>query len=391
MKKILFVIHSMDFGGSERSLVNLLHELPENEYQVDLLLFQKRGRLLSQLPKWVNVMDTPEDLDGLYAPAHRAGNKLFTKVIGTFCAKMARKTSKERAAYRWKHFYCPKIKMLPEHYDVAVAYGGVALVYFVCDRVNADRKLIWIHTDYRTGKYSAADDYPYFAKADGIVSISKACVDVLREEFPDLQHKMHCIENITSANLIRKRAEEFIPEEYVSGGCNLLSVGRLVPEKGFDLAVEAAAIMKKSGLKFQWFVVGDGRQRKELEKQIRRENVEDCLFLLGGRSNPYPYIKHCTALIQPSRLEGKSVVLDEAKILTTPIVATEYLTVRDQIIEGKEGVITPMTAQGIAEGILNLVKNREKTEEIRAYLSGHNYGNSEEVEKYIHIFNDEGV
>lgn len=389
MKKLLFVLFSMDFGGSERSLVNLLHELPRDQYEVDILLFQKRGRLLSQLPDWVRVLETPADLNGLYAPAHRAGSKLFTKVVGTFAAKLARKTRKERAAYRWKHFYCPKIKMLPQEYDVAVAYGGAALVYFVGDRVQAKRKLIWIHTDYRTGKYSAADDYPYFAAADGIVSISKACVDVLKEEFPDFQNKIHCIENITSAALIEKRAAEFVPEEYVSNGYNLLSVGRLVPEKGFDLAVEAASILKRSGLQFCWFVLGDGRQRKELSKQIRQMDVEDCFVLLGGRTNPYPYMKHCTALIQPSRLEGKSLVLDEAKILTTPIVATEYLTVRDQILDGKEGVITPIAAQGIAQGILNLMNNPEKLGEIRDYLAANHYGNSEEVEKYIHIFDEE--
>ena len=386
MKKILFVIYSMDFGGSERSLVNLLHELPEKKYEVDLLTFQKKGRLLSQLPQWVRVIDTPKDLDSLYAPVTKAGSKVFTKVIGTACAKIARKTSKARAAYRWKHFYCPAIQTLPTKYDVAVAYGGAALVYFVMDRVQAERKLVWIHTDYRTGKYSAVDDAPYFAKADGIVSISNACVDVLKEEFPHLQDRMHCIENITSATLIRNRAEAPMPAEYLPDGCNLLSVGRLVPEKGFDLAVEAAAIMKKSGVTFRWFVLGDGRQREELEKKIRQLDVADCFVLLGGRENPYPYMKHCTALIQPSRLEGKSVVLDEAKILATPIVATEYLTVRDQIAEGKEGILTPITPQGIAQGICQLIQDRQLQEKIRSYLSSQSYGNSEEVQKYMQIF-----
>ncbi|MBQ8909921.1 MAG: glycosyltransferase [Oscillospiraceae bacterium] len=388
MKKILFVIHSMDFGGSERSLVNLLHELPEDKYNVDILMFQKRGRLLSQLPEWVNVLETPKDLDRLYAPIGKAGTKLGVKVIGTLCARFARKTRKSRAAYRWKHFYCPNIRILPQKYDVAIAYGGAALVYYVSDRVCADKKLIWIHTDYRTGKYSAEDDRPYFTAADGIVSISKACVDVLKEEFPELQDKIFCIENITSAALLRKQAEKFAPKEYISG-CNLLSVGRLVQEKGFDMAIEAAAILKKAGVAFRWFVLGDGCERKALEKQIRQMDVQDCFFLLGGRSNPYPYIKDCTALIQTSRLEGKSMVLDEAKILGTPIVATDYLTVRDQITEGKEGYIIPMTPQGIADGIMKLIGSEVHIEEIRSYLSVHSYGNKKEITKYMDLFDKE--
>ena len=390
MKKILFVIHSMDFGGSERSLVNLLNELPDDKYSVDILMFQKRGRLLAQLPKWVNVLETPNDLNRLYAPIGKAGTKLGVKVIGTLCARFARKTRKSRAAYRWKHFYCPSIRMLPQQYDVAVAYGGAALVYFVSDRVCADKKLIWIHTDYRTGKYSAEDDRPYFAAADGIVSISKACVDVLKEEFPEFQDKIFCIENITSATLLRKQADEFEPEEYSKeSSVHLLSVGRLVKEKGFDMAIEAAAILKKRGLRFHWFVLGDGCERKELEKQIHQMGVEDCFTLLGGRSNPYPYIKHCTALIQTSRFEGKSVVLDEAKVLETPIVATDYLTVRDQITEGKEGYIVQMTPHAIADGIMKLMSSKVHIEEIRSYLSAHSYGNEKEITKYMDLFDKE--
>ena len=80
------------------------------------------------------------------------------------------------------------------------------------------------------------------------------------------------------------------------------------------------------------------------------------------------------------------MVLDEAKILATPIVATEYLTVRDQIQEGKEGILTPITPQGIADGIRKLARNQEMQETIRSYLSSQSYGNSEEIQKYIQIF-----
>lgn len=385
MKKVLFVMHNLGFGGAERSLVNLLHELPADRYQIDVLLFQKKGELISQLPEWVRVLDTPRELNGLYAPVRQAGDQLLTKVVGTVCSNILRRTKKPRVAFRWQHFYKKKLPMLPEKYDVAAAYGGSELMYYVMDRVEADRKLIWIHNDYRTGKYSAVDDYAYLAGADEIVSISHACVDVLKEVFPDLADKICYIENITSSKLLRKRADVGVPEEYSGCDCNLLSVGRLFPQKGFDMAVDAAAILKKSGLDFRWFIIGEGYLREKLEQQIRQADVEDRFILLGTRSNPYPYMKHCTALIQPSRYEGKSVVLDEAKILATPIVATAYPTVRDQISQGQEGHIVPMDAQGIAEGILRVVNDRAYMEAIRAYLAGHEYGNAEEVEKYTNI------
>lgn len=383
MKKVLFVIYSMKYGGAEKSLVNLLQELPQNKYEVDLLLFQKKGDFLQQIPQWVRVLDTPEDIDVLYAPLRKTGLRGYRKLLGTVCSRIARKTKKSQAAYRWRNFYAGKIRPLSEYYDVAVAYAGSENLYFITDRVRAGRKIVWIHNDYRTAGYSKTDDAPCFAKMDAIVSVSKECVDVLREEFPEFSQKMHYIENITSSTVTQKQAEYYVPEEYRNDSWNLLSVGRLHPQKGFDMAIQAAAIMKRNGLKFCWFVIGEGPLQKELKKMIREHQVEDCFVLLGTRNNPYPYIKNCSVLVQPSRYEGKSVVLDEAKILRTPIVATAYPTVRDQIADTEEGLITPMTPQGIAEGIQRMLSDDALRVKIRNYLMQQEYGNQSEVEKYM--------
>ena len=382
MKKILFVIYSMKYGGAERSLVNLLQELPRDKYEVDLLLFQKTGDFLQQIPEWVNVMDTPKILNGLYAPLGKGGLWGFVKVAGTGCARLARKTIKTRSAFRWRHFYSKCIRKLPKHYDVAAAYAGTENLYFIRDFVDANRKLVWIHNDYRTAGYSKADDYDAFAQMDGIVSISEECVQVLREEFPEYAHKLHCIENITSSAVVRRLAQADAPE-YGEDVANILSVGRLHPQKGFDMAVKAAAILKREGVRFCWYIIGEGPLRGQIEQQIKEEGVEDCFILLGTRNNPYPYIKNSMIMIQPSRYEGKSVVLDEAKILGTPIVATAYPTVRDQISEGREGVITPMDPEGIAQGIKRMIEDAQLRDQIRTYLTSHEYGNQAEVEKYM--------
>ena len=105
-------------------------------------------------------------------------------------------------------------------------------------------------------------------------------------------------------------------------------------------------------------------------------------MLMGLRSNPYPYIKHCDLFVQPSRFEGKSVVLDEAKILGKPIVATAYPTVRDQIIDGMEGIIAPLSVQGIADAIEKMMNDQQLYTRIRSFLSQHDYGNQEELAKY---------
>ena len=378
-------MHSLEYGGAERSLVNLMNELPRERYHIDILLFQKKGDFLQQLPGWVNVLDTPDALRGLYAPVRQAGRFLLPKVTGTLLARLARRTKKSRSAFRWRYVYRRLIPALSEHYDTAVAYVGSEILYFVHECVNADRKLVWIHNDYRTAGYSKTDDAPYLAAMDEIVSVSQGCVDVLAEEFPELANRMHYIENITSSAAVRTAAKAYLPQEYDSDGINILSVGRLWPQKGFDLAVDAAAVLHRQGLKFKWFIVGEGSLRPELEKQIEEAGLQDVFFLLGTRLNPYPYIKHCTVMVQSSRYEGKSVVLDEAKILCTPIVATCYPTVADQVAEGKEGLITEMKPESLAQGVLRLVQDAELRESMQSYMMQHEYGNQQEVAKYIEL------
>ncbi len=382
MKKILFAIYALGYGGAERSLVNLLQELPADQYEIDLLLFKKKGDFLQQLPPQVRVLDAPAGINGLYAPIWRSGKYCITKAVGTVCSRFARKKPKSRSAFRWNHFYARNIDALKDHYDVAVAYVGSEIMYFVRDRVDADRKLVWIHNDYRTAGYSAEDDRPYFADMDAIVSVSRECVDVLQQEFPEFKEKMHYIENITSSALVRKQAEAFAPEEYPDCAVNILSVGRLLPQKGFDMAIEAAQILKDKGLRFRWFIIGEGVLREKLEKQIKTASLEEQVVLLGTRQNPYPYIRNCSVLVQSSRFEGKSVVLDEAKILCVPIVATAYPTAADQILHAKEGIITEMSPEGIARGIIKMLTDTQCRSEILNYLNEHEYGNHSEIIKY---------
>ena len=385
MKKVLFVIYSLGYGGAERSIVNLLNELSPAQYDVDLLLFQKTGDFLQQLPQWVNILETPEAMDRLYGSVKRAGKWRFRKVFGTAVSHLFRKTRKAQRAYRWKHFYKKSIPALSGHYDVAVAYTGSENMYFVRDRVSADRKLVWIHNDYRTAKYSRQDDYPYLSDMDAIVSVSAGCVAVLQEEFPEFKDRIHYIENITSSAAVRKLAELFVPEEYQACSCNILSVGRLFQQKGFDMAIEAAVILKEKGLQFRWYIIGTGMMKQELLAQIQARGVEDCVFLLGTRNNPYPYIKNCDLFVQTSRYEGKSVVLDEAKILGKPILTTAYPTAADQIRDGAEGVIVDMTPEAIADGILRMLEDKALFAHIQQYLEEHEYGNQAEVEKYIKL------
>ncbi len=119
-----------------------------------------------------------------------------------------------------------------------------------------------------------------------------------------------------------------------------------------------------------------------LENLIKKTGTEDVIKLLGVRENPYPYIAKADIMVQTSEFEGKSVVLDEAKILSTPIVVTDYPTVRDQIEDKKEGLIAPINAEGVAKSLIALMKDKQLYSQIKNYLSSRDYGNQYEIRKY---------
>lgn len=387
MKKILFVMQSLYNGGAEKSLVNLFNELPPNEYQVDLLLFKKEGMFLKQVPSWINILETPRDLRGLYSSVKDVNEQTMNKICGTLLARCVKKEGSERAAWRWEHFYAKRITTLGNEYDVAISYIAGEVLYYVVDKVRAKKKYVWIHNDYRTARHPKLFDTLYLKETDGIVSISERCVDILKEEFPELSGKMLCIENITSSTVTRNRAQEFFPEEYDSKTPVVLSIGRLMEQKGFDIAIDAARLLKQKGVPFQWYVIGDGELKERLTRLISEEDVGDCFKLIGTRENPYPYIANATVFAQTSRWEGKSVVLDEAKILGKPIVVTNYPTVRDQIEDGKEGIIVDMVSDSIAKGIETMIVDVTLREKISNYLQMHEYGNQSEVSKYLELIN----
>ena len=385
MKKILVVMSSLYNGGAERSLVNMLTELPPDKYEIDLLLLKRAGMFLKQIPSYVNVLDTPKDVKRLYSPLSESGVAFPVVVLGNVISRLLTSNSRECRGLRWKYFYGPMIKPLAKHYDVALAYISGEILYLVDEKVVADRKIVWIHNDYRSAMHPKKYDYPHLKNMDAIVSISDSCVQILLEEFPEFRDKIYKLENITSSLVIRKRSEEFIPEEFNTDVLKILSIGRLHEQKGFDIAISAAAKLKKMGIKFLWIVIGTGELHAELEKQIESEKLQDCFKLIGAKENPYPYIKNCDLFIQPSRYEGKSVVLDEAKIIGSTIIATAYPTISDQLIDGKEGMVVELSADGIVTGIQQLITHPEEHRRLKNYLLANEYGNQSEIKKYIEL------
>lgn len=358
--KLLITAMSMNIGGAEKSLVNLLNLLDYSELDVRLLLFQRRGALLNQIPKEVDIVSIPE-IDVLYGgtpsgrfPAFKTLALRTLRYVATGITRLEESQFDRRRLRRWIDFYSRTIPEMLGEYDCVVSYSGGETFWYVAEKVSARRKIIYFHSDYSNIGIDAAKEDAYLDHADAIVTVSEQCATSLKRIFPRQAKKVRVVQNPSPDQMLRRMAQETVEDGFrrSDGALRIVSVGRLHPVKGFDLAVEAASLLAKSGITdIEWIVVGDGEQRRLISKRIARDDLGDAFRLLGEKPNPYPYIAAADVLVQPSRFEGKSVVLDEARAFGIPVIVTRYPSAGDQVRDGVNGLVVEISAEGIADGI----------------------------------------
>lgn len=391
-KNILIHIGGLGAGGAEKSLVSFLNTLPKELYNIDLMLLNKGGLFRNLLPENVNIIEPPfpYNCTGISITNWRFYIKhnpkfFIKKLYSLYKIKNKGIFSKDQTLwYIWKD----SVKSLEKKYDVAISYLEGITNYFIIDKVKATKKIIWIHNEYSKLGYNKDFDRSYFEKADAIVTISELCKNNLITNFPKEEKKICILENISNPILIKKMADEDINDQLFENNndtLKLLSIGRLYPQKNYPLAIEAAKIIKDKGINFKWYIIGEGILRNEIEKQIKNLSLQDNIILLGLRSNPYPYIKQCDVFVQSSLFEGKSIAIDEAKILCKPIVATNYKTVYDVISDNINGLIADMTPTALAEKIILLYKDKELRIHLSNNLKKETINNTVQIENYIKL------
>lgn len=143
-------------------------------------------------------------------------------------------------------------------------------------------------------------------------------------------------------------------------GVRLLDVTRIDPNKGLDIAVRVCSMLKKQGVNFRWYILGNDPlgYRKELERLIQQYDVADSFILLGFTNNPYPYMNDADIIVHFSRFEGRSVSIDEALALRKPILLTNYPTAKDQITNGVNGWICEFDENELCEKLIELINNK---------------------------------
>lgn len=394
-KNIVFVIPSLTAGGAEKSLVNLLNTIDYTLYNVDLLLLHKKGIFLSLIPKEVSVLNL------------NANYTTFCKELFSSCLSFL-KQGKFSLIYNRIVFFLKNnliknkavaeqnswinrsksIDKLPKKYDAAIGFLEKSSIYFAVDKINAKVKIGWIHTTYSSSRMNPNFDTKYFEKCKAIIAVSPDCEANLQHNFPYFNNKFKTIYNIVSPSVIHNLSNKDNQDtNFLNAQNSIVTVARLSPEKGIDLAVETSKILLEKKVIFKWFIIGEGQERENLENKIIEYNLQNYFYLIGLKQNPYPYLKSCTLYVQPSKYEGKSMAIEEAKILCKPIIVTNFTTAKDQINHSVNGIITAINPNSLANDILQLLQNAKFQEKLSLNLSKEKLGTEEEINKFYEIIN----
>lgn len=396
MRKVLISSFDMEVGGVERSLISMLNNFDYSNNEVDLMLYSHTGDFMSMLNNKVNLLNEVKQYSTFrksIGETIKQGNLTLglARILSKFLAKINGKIKNlsEYGIYQmqlmWK-YSLPFLPKLDKKYDVAISYLWPH--YFVAEKVQAKRKIAWVHTDYSTIETDIDMDLKIWNKFDYIIAVSEECKNAFLKKYPSLKDKVKVIENITSPGFIKKMAKEDVEENIKTDtSFKLVSVARLSHAKGIDNAVKALKILYNRGLtNIKWYVVGYGGDDQMIRNLIKENSLEDSFILLGKKINPYPYINVGDIYVQPSRYEGKALTVGEAQILGKPVVITNYTTAKSQVRDNIDGYICELSIEGIADGIEKLYRNKELREKLAEACKNSDYSNSYELYKLYKLF-----
>ena len=372
MKRILFVINTLGNAGAEKALLELLKRLEKIDCELFLYVLMGQGEMFSSLPSGVKVLNSRVStlsvlskegrgrmVKTVFAAFGRNGNCL-RKLWYTagYLIKMLEKRRIQIDKLLWR-LIAEGAERFEESFDLAVAWLEGGSAYYVSDYVRASKKAAFIHIDYGNAGYTREMDRDCWRGYDRIYCISDGVKECFLQFYPEYISKTRVFHNLIDREeiLLKSRQQEGFSDDF--GGMRLLTVGRLTYQKGYDIAVRAMKILKEKGVQARWYVLGEGELRGVLEKQIETLGLKKDFILLGAVQNPYPYFVQADIYVHATRYEGKSMALQEAQILGCAVVASDCSGNREQVLDGRDGILCALTPEAVAESISFLVESEE--------------------------------
>ena len=338
MKKILFFIHDLGPGGAEKVLVNLVNNMDQTKFDITVMTLFDVGVNKKFLKKNVRYLSC------------------FKKVI--------------RGNSHLMKLFSPEYlhrKLIKEHYDIEVAFleGPCARIISGCPYKDT-KMAAWIHTEYQN-RNRLAESFRSFREAEECYNCFHKIVYVsqtVKKRFSSLLNLNvpGCVlYNVSDYPGIIQASKEKIEDNLFSDkNFNMIAVGKIQPNKGFERLVKIALQLKKEEYAFCLYILGTGSQERKLKRYVIKHGLSEYVQFLGYQENPYKYIAKCDLFVCPSYREGFSTAATEALIAGTAVCTVEVSGMTELLGEHNEyGVIVENDDSSLLKAIKRFMDSEE--------------------------------
>lgn len=354
-KKILFYNTDLRGGGAEKILVNIANELSQRGYDITVGTFFEEGINRADLNSAVKQFWT-------FRKPFRAYSKLALLFSAEFLFR----------------------KCIPnENYDLMISFLEGFPSRVISGAPKKQKTLSWIHLElypntitkeFRSRK-EALESYESFNKiicvAESVKHHFLKCSTIEDDNVQVIYNPLEIIE-------IEEKALESNPFEQ-NNYINIVTVGRLNPQKSYDRLLRIVKKLKDDGLQFRLHILGTGPMESELQRYVSSNNLQNIVTFVGFQKNPYPFIKNADLFVCSSLKEGYSTVVTESVILETPVITTACSGMDEILDHGNAGIITTNDENALYLGLKDLILHpeklislKEKVKERSAFLKSRN-------------------
>jgi glycosyltransferase involved in cell wall biosynthesis len=373
MKKLFFLIPTLEGGGAEKVLVDLVNKLDKQKYDITIKTLLYGGVNERRLNPNVN-----------YYSIIRFKNKFVRKVLFYFiCFIMP-----SNIAYKM---------IVRRHYDIEISYlQGITTKIMAAVSNKKAKKIAFIHTDL-SSNYSLSKVYKTYNDClnsykhfDTVVFVSDKAKQGFEKLIGNLPSSL-VLKNVVDVKSIINLSHEIV-NEVKKESFLFVSVGRLSNEKGYDRLLDAASRLNEENFSFDIWIIGEGNEREKLEKLISIKNLHN-VKLLGFKDNPYKYMKKADMFICSSRVEGYSTVVSEALILGIPVLTTDCAGMDEILENGRYGLVVENTTDGILAGMKKILSDSQVFKKYSDLaIKRSNYFTMEKsIKEYERLFDDKEI
>lgn len=343
-RRVLICCNGLYGGGAERVLATVVHNLSPDRFDITLYDLHQE-KIDSTWPTSIHyrfLYSHPSENAGLLRKLQsRMRNKLIHLVYRYFSPRV---------------FYRLFIR---GQYDVEIAFiEGYATRIISGSPNQKSNKIAWVHIDLEKEHWSKiayrsqAEEGEAYGAFDTVVCVSKTVKDSVLSLFPTVRNALVIYNPIDDVEIVRKSKIEGGSPALIRRKHTFISVGRMVPQKGFDRLLKVVRKLITEGYDIALNILGDGIEREKFESYIQEHKLQHHVQLMKYVSNPYPLIAQSDIVVCASRAEGFSTVITESLILGKPIVSTNCAGVEEQLgTHGEYGLLTENDPQALYEGI----------------------------------------